>query len=155
MADDLNLVVPKPRNFTELQYHAALVAGLARVAGKIGRGNLADKSGRTTRSLDKLFSGGNTDVHGFGLLQFLSADPSALDEVLALCGYGLHPLNMSAGDDFDTVANTAEVLSKMTDAMRDGSRDHRETIEIANKARPVVASLHSIIGEADKLRGVA
>lgn len=161
MTDDLNLVVPEnaPRRELkgpdELQYHQALIAGLARVATKIGRGNLADKSQRTTRALDKLFFGSNMDTSGYGLLNFLLADPTALDEVLALYGLGIHHLSAVGADEFSTIADCASLTAEHTDAMRDGKRDHRETLRIADKARPVIAAYSGIIAAADRLRGVA
>lgn len=148
-------VVPNRRGPSELQYHEALVAGLARAAANTGRGNLADKSGRTTRALDKLFSGSCADTSGKGLLDFLLADPSALDEVLALYGYGLHRLGSAGAEDFAAIADSAALAAEHTQAMRDGARDHRETLRIAEKARPVVAAYSGIIAEADRIRGVA
>jgi hypothetical protein len=152
MADTLNLVVRANSNPTELQYHEALIAGLARAAVAIGRGNLADKSNRTTRALDKLFSGSSADTSGKGLLDFLLADPTALDEVLALYGHQLAPLDPSRAIDFEIIADAAALTAEHTDAMRDGRRDHNETIRIADKARPVVQRYSAIIAEADELR---
>lgn len=154
MAELFNPVVPNNGNVTELRYHEALIAGLARVAASIGRGNLADKTGRTTRALDKLFSGSSGDTSGKGLLDFLKADPSALDEVLALYGYQLAPLGREAVLDFEIIADAAALTAEHTQAMRDGKRDHRETIRIADKARPVVAKYQGIIAEADRFKGV-
>lgn len=152
MAELFNPVVPNNASVGELQYHQALVAGLARVAGHLGRGNLADKSNRTTRALDKLFSGAVSDTSGKGLLDFLKADPSALDEVLALYGFQLAPIGRDSVLDFEIIADTAALAAEHTEAMRDGRRDHRETIAIADKARPVVARYQGIIAEADALR---
>jgi len=149
------LVVPKRDAISPLRFHAALVAGLARVAANIGRGNLADKSERTPKALGKLFSGDSMDTDGRGLLNFLLADPTALDEVLSLYGFGLHRLKGEGGDDFATVADISSVQAELTEALRDGKRDHRETLRIADKARPAVARLHSIIAEADALKGLA
>ncbi len=153
MAD--NPVVPQSKPVSEQQYHGMLIAGLSRVSASIGRGALADKSGRTTRALDKLFSGASGDTTGKGLLDFLAADPSALDEVLALYGFQLAPLGFDAALDFEIIADTSGLLAEHTEAMRDGRRDHRETMRIADKARPVVQRFQSIIAEADKLRGAA
>lgn len=152
MPADLNLVVPQNTAPNPLQFHNALVAGLGRVAADIGRGNLADKSQRTTRALDKLFCGSSADTTGKGLLDFLLADATALDEVLALYGFQLSPLDAQAATDFTLIADTAALQAEHTEAMRDGRRDHRETIRIAEKARPVVAAFTGIIAEADRLR---
>lgn len=146
-------VVPNKAPISEQQYHGMLIAGLSRVSASVGRGTLADQSGRTTRALDKLFSGASGDTTGKGLLDFLRADPSALDEVLALYGFQLTPIGFDAALDFEIIADTAGLLGEHTEAMRDGRRDHRETIRIADKARPVVQRFSAIIAEADRLRG--
>lgn len=155
MADLIAPVVPNRGGINPLRYHEALVAGLARIASKIGRGNLADKSERTTKALDKLFSGSSADTSGKGLLDFLHADPTALDEVLALYGYQLSPLGSEAAIDFEIIADAAALSAEHTEAMRDGRRDHRDTIRIADKARAVVQGYTAIIREADVLRGAA
>jgi hypothetical protein len=152
MAETLNLVVPDCYPPTEQQYRDALILGLSRVAAAIGRGNLADKSNRTTRALDKLFSGSSADTSGKGLLDFLLADMTALDEVLALYGVQLAPLQADPVLDFEIIADAAALTAEHTDAMRDGRRCHNETIRIADKARPVVARYTAIIAEADELR---
>jgi len=152
MAELFQSVVPNATPLTEAEFHSALCAGLARVASNIGRGNLADKSGRTTRALDKVFAG--SIPNGKGLLDFLLADPSALDELLARYGYQLAPLGREAVLDFEIIADAAALTAEHTQAMRDGKRDHRETIRIADKARPVVARYQGIIAEADQIKGV-
>lgn len=152
MAELFSGVVPKPTALTEAEFHSALCAGLARVAASIGRGNLADKSGRTTRALDKVFAG--SIPNGKGLFDFLLADPTALDELLARYGYQLAPLGREAVLDFEIIADAAALTAEHTQAMRDGRRDHRETIRIADKARPVVAKYQGIIAEADRFKGV-
>ena len=152
MPDRLNVVLPKRRAISEEDYHDALVAGLARVANQIGRGNLADKSCRTPRALANLFTEGK-DTSGKGLIDFLIADASALDEVLGLYGYGLHKLPTGeAGDDHALIADTAKLASVHSEAMRDGRRDHHDTLRIAEAARPVVAACCGIIAEADRFR---
>lgn len=148
-----NPVVPQNQPVSEQQYQGKLIAGLSRVAGDIGRGTLADRSGRTTRALDKLFSGASGDTSGKGLLDFLRADPTALDEVLALYGFQLAPLGFDAVLDFEIIADTAALQAEHTNAMRDGRRDHTETLRVADKARPVVQRYSAIIAEADRIRG--
>lgn len=154
MAD--GTVVPNRHPVSPLQFHAALVAGLARVSAEIGRGNLADKSERTPKALAKLFSGDTMDTTGKGLLDFLLADPTALDEVLALYGYGIHRLpdlkaKMSAPETLGDVIHLAAVLSEN----RDNGGDHRAKLRIANAARPVAQAAFGFIAEADAIRGVA
>jgi hypothetical protein len=151
MAELFSGVVPKPTALTEAAFHSALCAGLARVAANVGRGNLADKSGRTTRALDKVFAG--SIPNGKGLLDFLLADPTALDELLARYGFQLAPLGREAVLDFEIIADAAALTAEHTEALRDGRRDHRETIRIADKARAVVSKYQGIIAEADRIKG--
>lgn len=156
MADPHNLVVPKVESVSPLRFHAALIAGLARVAARVGRGNLADKSDRTPKALGKLFSGDSMDTSGKGLCDFLLADPTALDEVLAIYGFGIHRLPEASGskEDHTAIADVLALANIHADAMRDGHRDHRETQTIANAARPVVQAYCGIIAEADGHKGL-
>lgn len=152
MADRAHPAVPKIAPPNELDYYNALIAGLARVAAQIGRGTLADKAKRTTRAMDKLFAGDSMDTSGKGLLDFLAADASILDEVVALYGFRLVPTGSVESDDMSVIADLMALAAKHTAAIRDGRRDHKETIEIANMARMVVATYSAIIEQADDLR---
>lgn len=89
------------------------------------------------------------------LLNSLAADPTALAEVLALYGLQIVPIGFDAALDFEIIADNSALLAEHTEAMRDGRRDHRETVRIADKARPVVQRLSAIIAEADRIRGAA
>lgn len=151
-----NLVVPKVESVSPLRFHAALIAGLARAAARIGRGNLADKSDRTPKALGKLFSGDSMDTSGKGLLDFLLADPTALDEVLALYGFGIHrlPSDGTGKGDQETIADVIALAATHSEAMRDGRRDHNDTQKIASMARPVVQHYCGIIAEADSAKGL-
>ena len=137
---------------TEAQFHAALVHGLARVAAKVGRGTLADKSGRTTRGLDKLFEGSNPT--GKGLCDFLLADETALDEVLSLYGKKLCARSVDRSQDMRTITEMASVLARFTDALSDGVRDHNETLALAVLIGPLMPKLSAIVDEARSLRGL-
>jgi hypothetical protein len=156
MASSFNLVVPKVDAPSPLSFHQALVAGLARVAVKTGRGNLADKSQRTTKALDKLFSGDSMDTSGKGLLDFLLADPTALDEVLALYGYQLARKGSVPSEDMALASDTAALVQEHMDGIRDGTTgQHQKIIRIADKARPVIAGYAGFVAQADRIRGLA
>lgn len=138
----------------ELRFRDALIAGLSRVAAQMGRGTLADQAGRTTRSLDMLFEGASKLPSGKGLLDFLLADETSLDELLALYGVKLCPLGTQRATDMSTLAEMAGVLARFADAISDGVRDHRETLMLAGVLRPLLPKLTAIVSEADELRGV-
>ncbi len=135
----------------EAACHDALIAGLSRVAAQIGRGTLADLSNRTTRSLDMLFEGSVGIPGGKGLLDLLLADPTALDEVLALYGVRISPRTALVGADMAVIAELARVLARFTEALADGSRIHTETLDVAKLLRPLMPKLTAIIDEADAL----
>lgn len=153
MSDLFGAVVPKSGSVSEGEFHTLVVAGLARAAAKMGRGNLADRMGRTTRSVDKVFAGSTPDAKA--LFDVLLACPSALDEVLARYGFGIHPIVADAGEDMETAAGLCEAASDLIHANADGHRDYRETCRVADKLRPVVAHAMAIVHDADKIRGVA
>lgn len=138
---------------TEAQFHAALIAGLARIAAEQGRGTLADKSGRTTRGLDKLFEGSNPC--GKGLLDFLLADATALDEVLALYGLSVAPRRAKPSTDLALCVQLGRTLAEYLSRLSDGKRCHNDTLAMAVLFRPLIPQLAAIVDEADRLRGVA
>jgi len=150
-----NPVVPKRGPISEQQFHTALVAGLGRVAQKTGRGALADKSGRTTRALDKLFSGASTDTSGRGLLDFLNADATALDEVAALYGFCLTPRRADPANDMDLVTNLSRTVAEYLGRIADGKRCHIDTAVLANLFRPLIPQMQAIVDESDRTKGVA
>ena len=147
--------LPKPSDISEDAFHANLVAGLSRVAVVIGRGNLADKSGRTTRALDNIFSGSNSGETYKKLLDLLCADMSALDEVLALYGVGIHPLpsdDSDPGREIDEIEALHALTGAKLELMRGGKRDHRNVIQMGDKARPVAMAAHRAIAAADNAK---
>lgn len=153
MQPDRNTVVRENTGPSEPQFRDALVLGLARCSAKLGRGAFADRAGRTTRGLDKLFDG--SIPGGKGLLDLLRADPTVLDEVVRLYGYKLVPDLSAVSDDLAMLADASGLVAEHIDAMRDGHRDHNETIRLADRARPVIAAYAGVIEEADRLRGRA
>lgn len=139
----------------DARFHDALVAGLGRIAAQHGRGVVADKSRRTTRSLDMLFSGESGMPTGKGLMDFLLADETALDELAALYGVTISRRVLAKGDDMQLVADTAALVSSLADCISDGQRDHTETLRVANHLRTLLPRLMAIVAEADQLRGIA
>lgn len=150
-----NTVLRRNDGPSEGLFRDALIAGLARVAAQVGRGALADRAGRTTRSLDMLFAGETALPSGKGLVDFLLADETALDEVLALYGVQLCPRDTDKRADMSTVAEMAGVLARFADAISDGVRDHNETVKVAELLRPLLPKLTAIVAEADAIRAVS
>ena len=148
--------LPKVKEISEQEFHNNLVLGLARAAINVGRGNLADKTGRTTRAIDNIFNGTNNGSTYKALLDLLGADLTVLDEVLALYGVGLHRLpDSSTGGRGEMLTNLIDFAAAVNTDQREGNADHRARIKLADKARPVVQDAMGVIREADRLRGVA
>lgn len=154
MARGSNSVLQQKGSPTEARIHDALVAGLGRVAAVMGRGALADASERTTRSLDMLFSGESKLPDLKRGLDFLMADETALDEVLALYGVSLCRRHLEPTSDMQMLADMAAAMSRFADIMADGVRKHPETLSLAPLFRQLMPRMAAVIAEADELRGV-
>ncbi|MDY7525511.1 hypothetical protein [Sphingomonas sp. 10B4] len=85
----------------------------------------------------------------------LCADETALREIMAHYGYELSRVKPEAANDFITLHGVCEVAAELSEALRDGVRDHNETLHIADKLRPHMPSLIAYLNEADALRGAA
>ena len=151
MTEKNSTVVTKRQRPNEQQFHALMVAGLARTAATIGRGAVADKMGRTVRALDKVFAGSCPEPKA--LFDLLAEEPHALDELFA--GYGFaspRPLNTQAANDYHTAADLAKVAGSFMDALSDGRRDHNETLMIGALLRDLLPRIQAVVGEADAIR---
>jgi hypothetical protein len=146
-------VLPKRVGPDEARFGTLFVAGLARVAAKIGKGTLADRMGRTVRSLENIMAGGSTS--GKAMCDALLADHTALDEVLADYGFKLVPLTLDAANDLNTAAGLLDGATELVRSQHDGHRDHSETLRVADKLRPHLPAALAIVREADQIRGVA
>ena len=135
------------------KFKTKLAAAWGRVWPKIGtQAAMAERMGlNDTAAIKRAVTAANLpEAHT--IFNSLCADPTALDEVLAYYGFKVVPLVADAANDFDTLADAAELHDEHMSAMRDGRRDHRETLRIAEKARPVVRKYQAIISEAERLR---
>lgn len=133
---------------------AALSVGWARAARSIGKGAFADKIKSCTKTVDRALTGDTVpELHT--ALASLLADPHALDEVFPL--YGFNPpqhRHATAANDLATVSELSGLVSTFCAALKDGNRDHRETLAIADLVRAIMPSLTDILDEANRLRGV-
>lgn len=151
MADNTSVQSRAP---SKTQVSAALATGWARTAQRVGRGQFADAIDGCTKTIDRALIGpGLPELHT-GLASLL-ADPLALDEVFALYGFeSPRRRNAAAANDLATVADLSGLVSAFCEAIRDGDRDHRETLNIADLLRAIMPALTDILEEANRLRGV-
>lgn len=89
------------------------------------------------------------------VLNSLLACPNALDEAIAVYGFRIIPADAAMSPDMQTLFEMSRALTSFIDALDDGRRDHRETLELAELLRPVVPKLTAIIHEAEGLKAVA
>lgn len=144
-------VCPVPRS--KMDVSDALGAAWGRVRMKIGRGKFADGLGIDGKTLSRAVSGETVpELHN--VLNSLTVDQTALDEVIALYGMELRPRALSTEDDMRMISALSHLVGQWVDVMTDGIRDHRETLGLADMIRPMLPALQAIVAEADRLRGV-
>lgn len=81
--------------------------------------------------------------------------PEALDPFMRLGNGRAVPLTSDPANDLSMAAKLSHASGTIIDAVSDGHRCHTETLEIADKFRPLVPQMTAIIDEADQLRGAA
>jgi type II secretory ATPase GspE/PulE/Tfp pilus assembly ATPase PilB-like protein len=147
-----SIKVCRPEPLSKDKFQTKLAAAWGRVWPRTSKGAMASRMGlNDTKTIDRAVTASNLpEAHT--IFNSLCADETALDEVLAAYGFKLIRLHADAANDFDTLADAADLHDEHMNAMRDGVRDHRETLKIADKARPVVRKYQAIISEAERLR---
>jgi hypothetical protein len=136
---------------TEEQVQAKLAQAWARTIATVGKGYMADKAGCHPDTISNALSGSHLPkLHT--VLNSLIACPNALDELLAVYGFRLVPDDALMSPDMVTVHQMSRALCEFIEALSDGKRTHRETLELAEEIRPLVPRLVQIIHEADGLK---
>ena len=147
----------RPHFPSKLDVSAHLAAGWARVMARMGRGNFTDKMGIDSKVVARALVQETTpELHT--ALASLLVDPTALDEVLALYGYGLHKLPHTTDGQHDGQKDLAAIIefASAKSAFEMGNpNDHRAKLVLAEKARPVAQVAFGCVAEADRIRGVA
>ncbi len=142
-----------PLSKEQVQSHLAASWGrtIARMGGK--KATFAETIGCHPDTVSNALAGNSIpELHT--VLNSLFACPNALDELLALYGYRLTPDDQVMSPDMVTILEMSDALTCYIGALDDGRRDHRETIMIADKLRPLTAKFNALIAEADEKRGL-
>jgi hypothetical protein len=130
---------------------SAVSAAWGRVSHDVGKGKFADDGGMDTVTVNRALTGPSLPSAEH-LLNSLAADPTALDEVLALYGLAVRPAVATACADMELLGALGHALSEYIDRMRDGKRCHNDTLALAMLFRPLIPQMASIVDEADALR---
>lgn len=144
----------RPKHITKQDASAALVSGWGQSIAKVGRGTFADALQVDAKTVSRAMSGDSLpELHT--ALNSLLIDPTALDSLFALYGFQVRPLQANPANDLSTVADLSHLVGRWADALADGERDHRETLELAKAIRPLIKALSALCVEADELKNVA
>lgn len=87
------------------------------------------------------------------LLNSLAANPTALDEVLALYGLQATDKTASPANDMDLVASLMGAAAEYLERIRDLKRCHVDTAILAKLFRPLIPQMQAIVDE-DNARAV-
>ena len=139
----------KPQTKTRLS--SALSAAWGRVGNTIGKGAFADAAEFDVVTVNRALTGPSLPA-AENLLNSLAADPSALDEVLALYGLSVRPAYAKGGSDMELAARLGHSLSELIDRLRDGKRCHLDTLALSELFRPLIPHLQAVVDEADEMR---
>lgn len=127
-----------------------LVGQMLRRLGAVHRDDvLAYHAGCTPKTISNARQE-HTSLSAGSLLNLLQLDASALDELLAVRGLKVVPVEADPADTHvQVLAGTCGLASTLSTAMADGKIDHQEKREIANEARRLHARLGSLVAEYD------
>lgn len=143
-----NQVCPK-KPVPKTKLSSAISAAWGRVSNSLGKGAFADKMDASTKTIDRALTGPSLP-DAENLLNSLAADPSALDEVLALYGLQVRIKKAEAANDMDLVASLSGTVAEYLERIRDGKRCHVDTAVLAKLFRPLIPQMQAIVDEHDE-----
>ena len=130
---------------------SAVSAAWGRVSHDVGKGKFADDGGMDAVTVNRALTGPSLPSAEH-LLNSLAADPSALDEVVALYGLTLHRREVTHGSDMSLCAGLGNALAEYLKRLSDGTICHTDTLAMAALFRPLIPQMAAIVDEADAMR---
>lgn len=147
-------VVPETMSVSEVEFHAHMVAGLARAQQRAGAKGLAFVMDLTKKQLGNILAGGMTSPKR--LWDALAACPTALDDIAGAYGRRLVPKDAICDSDRGTqpiAALLAQVaLAESPDSPGGAAKTHAELLEMEPDIRAVRRLLDGWIEEIDRIR---
>lgn len=123
-------------------------------ADRLGKGRLQDATGaKCVDTIDNVITGrreGLPELHT--ALNSLLADPAALFNTLMLFGVVAVPSEPGDCDDMAAISGMLRAATEYFERMKDGVRDHQDTLALADLFRPLVTAMLCVIREAGELR---
>jgi hypothetical protein len=142
----------KPKSRTKLS--GAISAGWSRCALKIGHGKFADDADMDAVTVRRGIAGPSLPS-AENLLNSLAADPTALNEALALYGLIAAPKQANPANDMQLAAGLGHSVAELIDRLRDGKRCHIDTAVLAALFRELIPQMQAIVDEDDARRFAA
>jgi hypothetical protein len=119
-----------------------------------GRHELAAHLSVSSATIENALSGKNVP-ETLTVINSLTIDSTALDEVFRELGFCVIPIRSEAANDLMTAAGVVKAMGDLIGRLEDGIRCHNDTLAVAALLRPHMPALEAIIADADRLRGAA
>jgi hypothetical protein len=119
-----------------------------------GKHELAGHLSVSTATIENALAAKNVP-EALTVINSVTIDPTALDEVFRELGFCLTPLHTEAANDLITAGGVVNAMGDLIARLADGIRCHNDTLAVAALLRPHMPALEGIITEADKLAGAA
>jgi hypothetical protein len=125
-----------------------------RLDDEVGRGTLMDHLGcKGTKTISGAISRDHVpELHT--VLNSLLADPTALLNTFNLYGGVFVPVEHGECDDNTAISQMLRAATEYFERMKDGVRDHNDTLALAELFRPLIPAMLCVIREAGALRGL-
>lgn len=144
-------VLPPVEPLTEDDARRLVALGLARCVADRGPTRIALKIGCDEKTVRKARDA-ETLLRLDTAWNALLADDNALDPLARHFRRLLIPLDISAGNDLETVSALLHAATEYFDRMRDQKRCHTDTLALGDLFRPLLPALAAIVHEADDIR---
>jgi hypothetical protein len=145
--------LPKRDPITKHVLQAKLSRAWSRVIDELdgGKHELAAALSVSTPTVENALAGKNVP-EALTVINSVTVDPTALDEVFRELGFCLIPLQTVAANDLATAAGVVTAMGDLISRLADGIRCHNDTLAVAAMLRPHMPALEAIVSEADRLR---
>lgn len=144
-------VLPPVSSVSELEFHNAMVAGLARAQVSLGSPKaLAYVMDLSKKQVGNIMAGASTDPKR--LWDVMAAADGSLDEIAELYGKRIVPKDAVCTTDAKLSVATCALLKKAIDAELDGIEDHRELLDMEHELRAMRAMIDARLEKITALR---
>lgn len=117
------------------------------------KGAFADAIGaKCTKTVDRVITGEHLPALHTAL-NSLVADETALFNTLRLAGGVFVRAETGSCDDNETISAMLRAATDYFERMKDGKRDHQDTLALADLFRPLVPAMLCVIQEANTIKG--